>query len=283
MEDYQKRGYLLQDFRLFHLQEAQSNRIDYHYHEFCKLFFLLSGTGSYTVEGRRYLLKSGDVVRIGSHCLHRPEFEGSYERVILYISPAFLKAQSTPDCDLMDCFAGEEYVLRPTEQQAGRLAKLTQALERELSGSSYGREILGRGILLRLLVEISRGLQKHEGMQPSPVQPKDSRMRNLVAYLDAHFTEDLRIDDLAEDFFLSKYHMMRLFKAETGMSVHGYLSERRLLMARDLIAKGVAATDACFRSGFGSYSAFSRAYSKLFGASPTGGAKPDAVAEALLE
>ena len=50
---YQKRGYLLEDFRLFHLRDAQGIQTDYHYHEFCKLLFLYSGSGSYAVEGQR--------------------------------------------------------------------------------------------------------------------------------------------------------------------------------------------------------------------------------------
>ncbi len=53
-------------------------------------------------------------------------------------------------------------------------------------------------------------------------------------------------------------------------SIHNYLSDKRLLAARDLIQSGLSATDACFRCGFRSYSAFSRAYGKLFGATPTG-------------
>ena len=35
--NYEKRGYLLDDFRLFHLKDKNGTNIDYHYHEFCKL------------------------------------------------------------------------------------------------------------------------------------------------------------------------------------------------------------------------------------------------------
>ena len=82
--------------------------------------------------------------------------------------------------------------------------------------------------------------------------------------------KNISIDDLAAQFFISKYHMMRRFREETGTSIHNYLSDKRLLAARDLIQSGLSATDACFRCGFRSYSAFSRAYGKLFGATPTG-------------
>ena len=108
---YEKRGYLLEDFRLFHLRDPQGPKVDHHYHEFHKIVLLLSGSGGYVVEGRRYLLKSGDVVMVGSHCVHRPEFEGGspYERVIIYISPDFLQRNSTDDCDLEAYFTGKAF------------------------------------------------------------------------------------------------------------------------------------------------------------------------------
>ena len=101
--------------------------------------------------------------------------------------------------------------------------------------------------------------------------------------MDGHLTEEVRIDQLAERFYISKFHMMRRFREETGTTVHTYLSDRRLMLARDLIAQGMAATDACFRSGFRSYSSFSRAYGKLFGTTPTGRADMPSAAEELYE
>lgn len=272
-ETYQKRGYLLEDFRLFHLQGTQNMKIDYHYHEFCKLLLLISGSGGYTVNGKRYLLKSGDAVLIGNHCVHRPEFHSGspYERVIIYISPEFLRRSSTPDGDLAACFSGRwGHVLRLEDAGRRHLFSLEAALEQELSGSEFGRIILSRGLLLQLLVEIGRNLSRGNVQLPEPIVPKDHRIRDILRYIDSHLAEDLSIDALAEQFYLSKYHMMRVFRAETGTSIHTYLSDRRLLLARDLIAQNMAATEACFRSGFRSYSSFTRAYCKRFGTTPTG-------------
>jgi AraC-like DNA-binding protein len=78
------------------------------------------------------------------------------------------------------------------------------------------------------------------------------------------------MDALADTFYVSKYHMMRQFRQETGLTVYEYLTQRRLLHARDLIEKGSRATEACYRSGFRSYSSFTRAYAKIFGTTPTG-------------
>lgn len=272
-EKYAKKGYLLEDFRLFHLKDTGRSKIDYHYHEFYKLLFFISGSGGYFVEGKRYSLSPGDIVLIGKQFIHRPEFEPGIpcERIILYISPDFLMRESSNICDLTDCFSKEyDHVLRPNERIRQTLFSIISDIEQELSSSRYGKEILSTGMLLRLLVELARSARHKEVQKPAPVLPKSKRMLDIVHYLDTHLTEELKIDALAEKFYLSRYHMMRRFRQETGTTIHAYISDHRLMLARDMISQGVSATDACFRCGFGSYSSFSRAYSKFFGTTPTG-------------
>ena len=273
LENYEKRGYLLDDFRLFHLNDVQGTKVEYHYHEFCKLLLLCSGKGGYSVDGQHYSLKTGDVVLIGSRCVHRPEFESGmpYERIIIYISPEFLRKQSTPECDLEKIFDGTRgYVLRPDEKDRNVLLKIAEQLEKELAGNEYGREILGNSLLLRLLIKTGRNLRSTEVQKPSPVVPTNKRILDILHYIDEHLTDDFNIDELAEVFYISKYHMMRLFRKEVGQSIHNYIIERRLLLARELIRKGTGATETCFQVGFHSYSSFTRAYGKRFGTTPTG-------------
>lgn len=270
---YAKKGYLLEDFRLFHLKDHGESKVDYHYHEFYKILFFVSGSGGYFVEGKRYALAPGDIVLIGNQCVHRPEFDHdtACERMILYISPEFLEKESSVSCNLTDCFSKEyDHVLRPNEKLRQALFSIVVNMEQELSSNRYGKEILTTGMLLRLLVEIARSLFHKDVQKPAPMLPKDKRMLELVDYLDAHLTDELNIDALAEKFYISRFHMMRRFREETGTTIHAYISDHRLMLARDLIGQGVPATEVCFRCGFGSYSSFSRAYGKFFGTTPTG-------------
>ncbi len=272
-ENYSKKGYLLENFRLFHLRDVQGAKVDYHYHEFYKLLFILSGSGGYSIEGKRYQLQAGDIVLVGNNCVHRPEFESGlpYERVILYISPEFLKSQSTIDCDLTECFWGiYGHVLRPDAASQTYYSTQITALEDALKDHRYGKEIISNSILLQILVEISRAFRQDQVQKPAPILPKNKRVLEIIKYLDAHLTEDINIDVLTEKFYCSRFHMMRQFKEETGTSIHTYLSDKRLLLARDLIAHGMPATESCFHCGFQSYASFARAYGKLFGCTPTG-------------
>lgn len=273
MSQYEKRGYLLENFRLFHLNTETQTKVDFHYHEFCKLLLLVSGRGGYVVDGQRYLLQPGDVVLVDSRSVHRPELESEnpYERIIIYISPEFLQKMSTADCDLLGIFQMDAgHVLRLKETERKKIFAMTAALEKELSGSDYGREIVSNAYLLRLMVEIGRQRRRTDVHNPHPVIPENPRVLEWMAYIDKHLTEDLDMDTLAERFFISKYHMMRLFHRETGFTIHTFLLQRRLLAARQLIDKGMLATEACYRCGFRSYSSFTRAYNKHFGSTPTG-------------
>ncbi len=61
---------------------------------------------------------------------------------------------------------------------------------------------------------------------------------------------------------------MRLFKAQTGTTVHAYIRQKRLLTAARLLREGVPAARAAAESGFGDYSAFHRAFRESFGLNP---------------
>lgn len=273
MSEYEKRGYLLENFRLFHLRTDSAPGVDFHYHEFCKLLFLVAGRGSYTVEGRRYQLRPGDVVCIDSRSVHRPELDPdtAYERIILFISPEFLQRESTESCSLVENFSGvPSHVLRLKEPARKKLFDMVQALEKEMTRSDYGRDIASNAALLRLLVQLGREKGRGNALSLEAQTPKNKRIMEIMGYLDAHLEENVNIDSLAEAFYISKYHMMRQFRKETGYTIYDYLSQRRLLQAKELIAGGMRATEACYRCGFRSYSSFTRSFNKHFGSTPTG-------------
>ena len=100
--EYVQRGYLREDFRLFHLKGPMEEQLDWHYHTFHKLIFFLGGTSSYGLEGRSYPLEAGAVILVPQGCVHRPEAApgAPYERVILYLSAEFLSRAGGADCPL---------------------------------------------------------------------------------------------------------------------------------------------------------------------------------------
>lgn len=95
-------------------------------------------------------------------------------------------------------------------------------------------------------------------------------MLAILDYVGEHLCENLSIDLIARHFYISKYYMMRLFKQETGYTLGQYISQKRLLLAKELLSSGVPGTQVCYDCGFKDYSTFSRAYKQLFGVTPSG-------------
>ena len=63
-ENAVSRGYLQEEFRLFHNRDTLGAVTELHYHDFYKIMMLIEGDGSYTIQGRRYELRPGDVVLV---------------------------------------------------------------------------------------------------------------------------------------------------------------------------------------------------------------------------
>lgn len=271
--NYEQRGYLHEEFRLFHLRGPMEETVDWHYHTFHKIIVFLSGSASYGIEGRTYPLQPGDMVLVSRGCIHRPEAApgAPYERMILYISPEFLRQNSTDGCELETCFSLArtqfDFVVRPGTRKK-ELLDILRALERACAVPDFGQALLAKGLFWQFLVQLIRGMRAHDLSYAQP-GAEDEKTVAILRYLSAHLTENISIDDLAARFFISKYHMMRRFRAETGYTIHNYLITKRLLLARELIAGGTPVTQACYDCGFGDYSAFSRAYRRQFGQPPS--------------
>ena len=268
-QNYVQRGYLHEDFRLFHLRGAMEESVDWHYHTFHKIIEFLGGESGYGVEGKQYLLQPGDLVLVPQGCIHRPEAEPNapYERRILYLSPEFLR-RAGGSCDLATCFdrAREEFrfVVHPADGTGGGQFTALEHAERE---DAFGRELLAQSLLFQFLIGLNRAMAGNTLQYAKPAA-YDRKIESILRYLSEHLTEPVSIDDLAARFFVSKYHMMRQFRAQTGYTIHGYLTGKRLMFARAMIAAGTPVLQASEESGFGDYSAFLRAYRKQFGAAP---------------
>ena len=273
MEEYTKKGYLNSEFRLFHLTDKKTHEVEYHYHDFDKITIFIKGKVTYMIEGKSYDLEPYDIVLVRHNDIHRLTVDNSqlYERIIIYISPNFMNAYKTDDYDLNLCFqrAEEEHsnVLRIPSLEKSSLFRSISRLERSFSDQGYAAGLYRQLLFLEFMIHLNRAASKNN-LEFLDTDNCNMKIVDILHYINEHITEDLSIDHIAEAFYVSKYYMMRLFKQETGYTMGNYITQKRLLLAKELILSGVPSTQACFDCGYKDYSTFSRAYRKLFGESP---------------
>ena len=96
----------------------------------------------------------------------------------------------------------------------------------------------------------------------------DKQIEEILKYINNNLSEDLSILILSDKFFISKYYLMHKFKKETGYTLHNYVLQKRLLMAKELIKSGESVTKASLQCGFKDYSSFLRSFKKMFNTTP---------------
>lgn len=273
MPEYKKVGYLTDSFKMFHLKDTKRREFGYHYHDFHKILILLSGNVSYTIEGHTYDLLEDDIVLVNAGEVHKPVIHSDtpYERIIIYVSPDFLEEYGEEENNLTRCFhqarARHSHVLRRRPTRNSRLNTVLRELDRSLNDTDYAGALYHRVLFLEFMIQLNRAAL-HDQLQFIGDSTSNEKILSILSYLNTHLTEDLCIDELSARFFLSRYHLMHTFKEQTGYTIGSYLSAKRLLLARELIAAGTPITDACYACGFRNYSTFARAYKKSFGESP---------------
>lgn len=91
------------------------------------------------------------------------------------------------------------------------------------------------------------------------------RVRNLIEH---NFSENLDLEALSKDRFVSKFHLLRLFRKYYGQTPKQYLISTRLNKSKEYLRDGMGVTEACFAVGFESPSSFSKLFKSRNGVSP---------------
>ena len=265
----EKTGYLKEDFRLFHINDQTKKDFSYHYHDFHKIIVFISGKVTYHIEGKAYHLKPRDILLVSQGAIHKPEIDPSvpYERYIFWI-------RDTLSCqELNTCFQKANdrsfNLVRADSALQERLKDLLPEIEQTLQNKHFGDTVLRNALFTQFMIYINRIFLRTSSSPDKKAYSSDTQVEQLLKYINRNLSENLSIDQLAERFFLSKYHMMRKFKNETGYTIHNYITSKRLLMARSLISQGIPVMKAALASGFRDYTTFVRAYKKQFGKAPS--------------
>jgi len=88
-------------------------------------------------------------------------------------------------------------------------------------------------------------------------------------YIDNNYDRDLNLDLLALTRFVSKYHLLRLFKKYYGQTPKQYLTDKRIEKSKEYLKKGMNITRTCFAIGFESPCSFSTLFKSRTGLTPT--------------
>ena len=270
-----KVGYLNDNFKIFHIRDRKDIKFEYHHHDFSKIVILIDGDLTYYIEGKAYILKPWDILFVNKNEIHKPVVNPNkyYERIVIWLNPDFMAKYAQGNNDLLKCFEvaikNNYNLLRLNMKSIEIIKNLIQDIQNCNNSNEFGSEILKESLFVQLMVLMNRLFLNSDKNRDIEDIQYDKTIEGVLNYINSNLENDLSIDTIASEFFISKYYLMRKFKNQIGSSIHNYVVQKRLILARSLISNGLSMNSVCSRCGFNDYSSFVRAFKKVYGVSPS--------------
>lgn len=219
-----------------------------HSHQRVQLLYARSGVMSVVTERCTYAVPPQRALWIGAGIEHEVSCRSPVALRTLYISPGAERGDG-PTCRLIE------------------VSEFLQALIIEVVHFDTGAPMDERqDLIIRLLLkEIWR-------MPDAPYKiwmPRDRRLRLACQMAADQPASEADLDELAEVACMSRRSFTRLFRQETGTSFGDWRRQMRLVEALSLMESGQSITATAYDVGYSSPSAFSAAFHRTFGVSPS--------------
>ncbi len=271
------RQYMLnENFEVYEKVGIPSGAMEIHFHNFYEIMYIMEGEFSILLDNTTYKLKQGDVLLIDINHLHRYQYaEKNHDhnkRTILWISKTFLNEISQGISDLSACFSLPDTSAFhfPAHYRSQFETYLTELLFLYADTTADRPEnlLLSQAYLTLFFVYLNKLCLRREFYFNQKDTYHDPIIHAISQFVEEHILESISLDLLAEHVHLSKYHLVRIFKAATGMTIHTFITQKRLITACEMIWNGIPLTELYTQCGFQNYSSFFRSFKAVYGLSP---------------
>lgn len=239
---------------------ASPDKFHRHLHDTYEILYVADGRGRYIIEGNTYSLRPGTLILVAPYVYHSVEIDPGvpYERFVINFAPAAMPEIAK----IMEGFEFHEGGMFYTAASvSGSLQAVFERIEMLATLPKAHHATYSQLILSEILILLSTA-------DTTKAEESETLGARVIKYLNTHIDKDISLDKIAGHFFVSKYYLCRAFKRHNGISIHGYITQKRVMYAKQLIESGETASGAAYRVGFGDYSAFYRACLKVTGKSP---------------
>lgn len=264
---------LSKDFELYYYSDRELERVESHTHDYYEFYFFLEGNVELVIDGTAYKPGYGDVILIPPGTMHQVKVlnqEKEYRRFVFWIRRTFMEqlTERSEAYGYLNSLAEmkKQFIFKNDLMAASHIQFQIMQLIEEMQSERFGKEEKIPICVQELLLHLNRMV--YEKNHPEKPKETKSLYQILVSYIEANLEKDLTLEELADEFFVSKYHIAYVFKEKMGMSLHQYIIKKRLEACREAMRGGETITTIYKAYGFKDYSAFYRAFKKEYGMTP---------------
>ncbi|MBQ7032192.1 MAG: helix-turn-helix transcriptional regulator [Clostridia bacterium] len=232
-----------------------------------EIFLLLKGEIDFLIENSTYPLSARDILLINETEVHtlRSVRDSEYERITLHIFPSFFEKYGVADYKKVfyERVPGRHNRIRGYSPEGEQLYALFMKMERYIQENPTCDKVID-AVLIEILY-----LLNSASLSEGDRKKVNETVAGILRYINEHLSDSLTLNEIAETFYISKYHLCHIFKKSTGFSIKDYIIQKRILLVQSLCQNGMRISEAAAQAGFGNYSNFYRIYVDRTGHSPS--------------
>ena len=237
---------------------------DMHYHTAYELYYTVEGERDYFVGDRHFKLNKRDLLFIPAGTFHRTAGKGA-TRFLVYFSRRYVECFFRPEV-LQRLIPDEPFVFsskgKTAEQIHTILSDLLLEFNEQEQDETKKDELKLAGDLFRLLLLLAT----EENLY---VPTHEDRLSQVLRYINLNFATIENLEEVASQFFVSKYHLCHMFKEHLGVSLVTYLNTIRIQAACKMLQdERLSTAQVAGACGFNSTSYFCKVFKDEKGVSP---------------
>lgn len=271
---FSTRQYMLsKDFEIYYYSDFYLSQVKDHMHSYYEFYFFLEGNVSMIIEGEEIPMHQGDIMLIPPKKRHHAVIRNQelpYRRFVFWITEEYCNSLMEVSSDygylMQHVKVTKNYIFHNDMVTFNTIQSKVFVLIDEMASKRFGRDAKISLCVSDLILHLNR--IAHEQNYPKSQREEQNLYQSLTSYIEENLDGDLSLESLAKQFFVSKYHIAHVFKDSTGLSIHQYITKKRLAACRGAILGGTSITEVYPMFGFGDYSSFFRAFKKEYGISP---------------
>lgn len=257
----------------YDVRSSDINMTFQHFHTFYELCVVLCPHATHFLEGKPYELQTFDIIGIPPHALHRTQYPAGdpCKRLIIQFNlPKQVGGLSNEFEQLSSIFHQEVPIFRFERDLQQKLFRKLNDIYLLAQKTDPMRDLIIHVKFVEFLTLLFLNQNENKYANAADMSSMEKKIYTIASYIHTHYTEDISLEFLAKEFFISSCYLSHQFKAITGFTVTDYIQMTRVRNVQSiLLGTEMPITEASIRCGFSSFSQFNRVFRKHIGMSPS--------------
>lgn len=241
-----------------------------HFHPFTEIFFITDGQGAFYIDEDIVNVNKWDLIIINPNCPHTEKssiLDTPLEYFVLGIDNLLLNFPNSYNLVNDDNKVDLYKIFNLSEQKDLMLTYFNRLFD-EIENKSLNYQLACKSTLMLFLTDMLRANTALNFVEKSnnKINLECLKIKN---YMDAHYSQNITLDNLASMSYMNKYHLAHTFKKQIGLSPINYVIKKRVDESKNLLeTTSYSIRDISSIVGFANSSYFSQIFKKTTGISP---------------